>query len=49
MITTLKVCDKCLCNTCSDIGCRKQVCEVCDLEKYPIGDCKGYVSEEING
>jgi len=47
MKTILKVCDKCLCNTCNDIGCKKLACSNCNLE-YPIEHCKGFISEEIN-
>ena len=47
MKTTLKVCDKCLCNTCNDIGCRDLECSTCDLE-HSMKNCKGYISEEIN-
>jgi len=46
MITTLKVCDRCLCNSCNDKKCREQVCEVCELEEYPIENCNGYVGGE---
>jgi len=44
----LKVCDRCLCNTCDDTGCKNLECSTCDLE-YPMKNCKGYVSEGING
>ena len=46
MKTTLKVCDRCLCNTCNDIGCKELECSTCDLE-YPKEKCGGHRSEEI--
>ena len=44
----LKVCDRCLCNTCNDIGCMELECSTCD-KKYPIEKCEGHRGEKING
>ena len=45
MKTILKVCDKCLCNTCNDIGCKELECSTCDL-KYSKEKCGGYKNNE---
>jgi len=45
MKTTLKVCDKCLCNTCDDTGCRNLECSNCDSE-YPKEKCEGHKNNE---
>ena len=42
----LKVCDKCLCNTCIDENCRDLACSNCNLED-PTEDCEGYRGGEI--
>ena len=41
MKTILKVCDKCLCNTCNDTGCKNLSCSICNLE-YPIEKYEGH-------
>jgi len=41
----LKVCDRCLCNSCNDTGCKDLACSICNLE-YPTEDCEGYKSDE---
>ena len=45
MKTILKVCDRCLCNTCNDNGCRELECSTCDLE-YPKERCEGHKNDE---
>jgi len=44
MKTTLKVCDRCKCSTCNDIGCKNLACSICDLE-YPKEKCEGHKDE----
>ena len=47
MITILKVCEDCICNTCNDTGCKELECSTCDLE-YPKERCEGHRGEERN-
>jgi len=44
MKTKLKICDRCLCNTCGNSSCRERICSICNLE-YPTTDCIGYYKE----
>jgi len=44
MITKLKFCKKCLCNTCLNKMCKESMCFICEME-FPIEDCEGYISE----
>jgi len=37
----LKVCNRCLCNSCNDTGCERLACSNCNLED-PTEDCEGY-------
>lgn len=45
MKTKLKICDKCLCNSCGDTGCKGLACSICNLED-PTEDCEGYKNNE---
>ncbi|MDD5013835.1 MAG: hypothetical protein PHW73_01870 [Atribacterota bacterium] len=50
MITANKIlpsCNKCLCYTCWNIGCKDLACTNCTLE--PVTECPGYIGEVKSG
>ena len=44
-IQLLKVCGKCLCNSCLNKMCKESICFVCEMS-YPLEKCEGYKGDK---